>query len=639
MTDHVAPLTLPESDWEGWLGDRSDSELSRASSLVDDLKQAGRDGAETIALWNDVNIALSNAFAVASLLSNVHPDEAVRDRGERAEQAAQKLLTEIGLDRDLFVVLEAVDPAELDDDARRVLALALRDFRRAGVDQDDEVRARIRELSERETEVGQEFGKNIRDGVRSVSVEPAQLEGLPADYVEAHQPGDDGKVSISTDYPDYVPFMTFGRDREARAALLHEFRNRAWPENDAVLKELLELRREHARLLGYDGWPSYDAEVKMIGKGSAIPEFIDRIADAAEAPGRRDMAVLLARLQQDHPEAERVDGTDASYYAEVIRRENFDVDAQEIRTYFDFTKVRAGLLAVTGRLFGVEYVGVGLPTWHDDVTSYDVMRDGRRLGRIHLDLHPRPGKYSHAAQFDLVPGIRDRQLAEGVLVCNFSRSLMEHDDVVTLFHEFGHLVHHVLAGHHDWARFSGVATEWDFVEAPSQMLEEWAWDADVLRTFATNADGEPLPTELVTKMRAANEFGKGYYARTQMFYAATSYHLHQNVPDDLTAAMKQMQATYDLFGYVPGTHFHASFGHLHGYGSGYYTYMWSLVIAKDLFSAFDPQDLFAAEVAHRYRDRILAAGGSKDAADLVADFLERPYNFDAFEAWLQRAAS
>ena len=631
----LSPLDLPETDWEAWVADRTESQLARATELVEAAKQGPRD-ASALSIWNDINIALGNAFAVASLMSNVHPDEAVRNRAEAAEQAASRLLTEIGLDRDLFEVLDAVDPSELDDAGRRVLSLTLRDFRRAGVDQDDDVRDRLRKLNERETEVGQTFAKNIRDSVRTIRIEPERLDGLPADYIEAHPPGEDGLVTITTEYPDYVPFMTFAKDREARAALLHEFRNRAWPENDAVLAELLKLRDEHAKLLGYADWPSYDAEVKMIGKGDAIPEFIDRISDAAEEPGKRDIAVLLARLQQDHPEVETIDGRDGSFYAEVIRRENFDVDAQQVRTYFDFQKVRAGLLDVTGRLFGIEYVPVDVPVWHEDVASYDVMRDGERLGRIHLDLHPRAGKYGHAAQFDLVPGIRGRQLPQGVLVCNFSKQLMEHDHVVTLFHEFGHLVHHVLAGRHDWARFSGVATEWDFVEAPSQMLEEWAWDHDVLSTFATDASGEPIPTELVTKMRAANEFGKGYYARTQMFYAATSYYLHKEVPADLTARMVELQAKYDLFGYVPDTHFHTSFGHLHGYGSGYYTYMWSLVIAKDLFSAFDPDNLFDTEVAHRYRDCILAAGGSKDAADLVADFLGRPYNFDAFEAWLRR---
>jgi thimet oligopeptidase len=637
VTADLTPLALPTSDWESWLGSRCDEQLALARDLVTRLKEGGRDASATLGLWNDVNLAMSNAFAVASLLSNVHPDEAVRSRGEKAEQDAHRLLTELGLDRDLFDVLDAVDPADLDDGGRRVLSLALRDFRRAGVDQDEETRERIRGLAERETEVAQEFSKNIRDGVRTVTLDPGQLDGLPEDFLESHQPGEDGKVVVTTEYPDYVPYMSFGKDREARARLVHEYLNRAWPENDALLRELLELRREHATLLGYADWPSYDAEVKMIGKGAAIPEFIDRIAEASEESGRRDMAVLLERIQRDHPEVDAVTTVDRLFYSEVIRRENFDVDAQLVRTYFDFQKVRAGLLDVTGRLFGIEYVEVpDAGTWHEDVASYDVIRDGERLGRIHLDLHPRKGKYNHAAQFDLVPGIEGRQLAEGVLVCNFSRNLMEHDHVVTLFHEFGHLVHHVLAGGHPWARFSGVATEWDFVEAPSQMLEEWAWDADILQSFATDKDGQAIPRELVEKMRAADEFGKGFHVRTQMFYAATSYYLHRDVPEDLTSAVRELQRRYDLFTYVPETHFHAAFGHLEGYGSGYYTYMWSLVIAKDLFSAFDPANMFDTSVSHRYRDKILAAGGSKDAADLVADFLGRPYGFDAFEAWLNR---
>jgi thimet oligopeptidase len=642
VTTELSPLPLPESfsHWQDWYSARCDENLARARDLVTSLKEGttgSRPGPDTLRLWNDVNIALGNAFAVSSLLSQVHPEESVRSAAEKGEQEAHRLLTELGLDRDLYDVLAGVDPDTLDENARRVLRLSLRDFRRAGVDQDESVRDRIRELSERETEVAQEFSKNIRDDVRSVRLDPDQLDGLPADYVQAHPPGPDGAVEITTDYPDYIPFMSFARDRFARRALVQEFLNRAWPVNDRLLKELLELRDEHAKILGYADWPSYDAEVKMIKEGSAIPRFVDRITAAAEESAQRDYDVLLDRLRVDLPEAVALDTTDKAYYAEVIRRERFEVDAHEVREYFDFAKVRAGLLQVTGRLFGLEYVPVqDAPTWHADVASYDVLADGALLGRIHLDLHPREGKYKHAAQFDLVPGVAGRQLAEGVLVCNFPRGLMEHGDVVTLFHEFGHLVHHVLAGRHAWVRFSGVATEWDFVEAPSQMLEEWAWDADILQSFATNAAGEPIPAELVDKMRAANEFGKGYHARTQMFYAALSYQVHRQVPDDITELVRQLQATYDLFAYVPDTHFQASFGHLEGYGSGYYTYMWSLVIAKDLFSAFDPDDLFDTGLAHRYRDRILAAGGSRDAADLVEDFLGRPYSFDAFEAWLNK---
>ncbi len=649
----VAPLRLPAPDgYPAWLAARVDEQLDRVRTLAEQLRgQTDASAVEVLETWNDIGIAFGAASAPAGLLANVHPDASLREQAEGVEQDARRLMTDLSLDRGLYDVLAAVDTSDLDAPARRLLEKTLRDFRRAGVDQDDETRDRVRALSERHTEVGQRFSKNIREGVRRFRVDPSRLDGLPDDFREAHEPGEDGLVELTTDYPDYRPVMTFATDRELRADMLAAFLDRAWPDNDAVLRELLEIRRELAGVLGYSGWPAYDAEVKMIsaagsqarlldpriGDGTAIIDFVDRITALSEEPARRDVALLLERVRQDRPEANAVDGVDKMFYFEVVRRERFEVDAQEVRRYLDFSKVRRGLLEVTGRLFGVEYSAVDdAPAWHPDVTTYDVLAadGGERLGRIHLDLHPREGKYSHAAQFDLVSGVEGRLLPEGVLVCNFPRGLMEHDQVTTLFHEFGHLLHHVLGGRQRWARFSGVATEWDFVEAPSQMLEEWAWDHAVLSTFATDTDGTPIPEELVDRMRTGDEFGKGAYARTQMFYAAVSYVLHRDVPDDLTATVRELQDRYDVFDHVPDTHFHASFGHLGGYSSGYYTYMWSLVIAKDLFSAFDPGDLFAIEAAHRYRDRVLVPGGSKDAADLVADFLGRPYAFDAFETWL-----
>ncbi len=636
MSSHVSPIALPAADdFVAWLNERCDGDLARARELVAGLKAGPRDSLTTLQMWNDVHLAVSNVFSLATLMSNVHPDDEVRGCGEELEQEAQRLRTEIGLDRELYDVLAAVDTATLDERARRVLSLSLRDFRRAGVDRDDATRERLQELSDLITTTAQVFARQIRDGVRTVRFKPDELEGLPADFLDEHPPGDDGLVALDTTYPDYVPVRTFAVDRDVRRRMATAFQNRAWPENGPVLRELLELRREQATTLGYPDWPAYEAEDKMIAEGTAVGEFIDRIADVATDAAERDFARLLARLRVDHPDATTADAADSLFYEEVIRREEYDVDAHEVRQYFDFTKVRAGLLEVTGRLFDLEYVDVpDAPRWHDDVAVYDVHRDGERIGRIFLDLQPRAGKYSHAAQFDLAFGLRDRQLAEGVLVCNFPRGLLGHDDVVTLFHEFGHLLHHVLAGSHEWMRFSGVATEWDFVEAPSQMLEEWAWDTDVLRTFATNAEGAPIPSDLVARMRRADEFGKGYLARTQMFYAAMSYRFHRDPPEDLTGATLVLQREYDLFAPVPDAHFATAFGHLGDYASGYYTYMWSLVIAKDLFSAFDRDAMFDPAMAHRYRDTVLAPGGSKDAADLVADFLGRPYSFDAFRAWL-----
>ncbi|MDT4894651.1 MAG: thimet oligopeptidase [Pseudonocardiales bacterium] len=630
------PLTFPSSDWAAFVADRAGGALARSRELLDTVKDGTpRSPREVVELWNDADVALGNASGVAGVLAQMHPDEDVRTLAEEREQEVARFLTDRGLDRDLFEVVSALVVAELDADGARLVEKVLRDFRRGGVDRPEDVRDRLRAISEELTLVGQDFSRAIREDVRRVRLAPERLAGLPEDFVDAHPVDDDGLVTLTTDYPDVIPFRTFAEDGDARRELQRAFLNRAWPQNDAKLKQMLALRAEQAELLGYSSWPDYDAEVKMIGTGDAIVEFIDRITALSEGAARRDFDVLLARRRDDDPDATTLDSSESMYYGELIRRENFDVDAQQVRRYFDFAKVRAGLLDVTGRLFGVEYVAApDAAVWHEDVAAYDVVADGERLGRIYLDLHPRAGKFKHAAQFDLVPGVAGRQLAEGVLACNFPRGLMEHTDVVTLFHEFGHLVHHVLAGRQNIARFSGVATEWDFVEAPSQMLEEWAWDADVLRTFATDADGNPIPADLVERMRAAKEFGKGYFARTQMFYAALSYRLHVDRPEDTTGLVRELQGAYDLFSYIPDTYFHASFGHLEGYTSAYYTYMWSLVIAKDMFSAFDPDDMFAPDVARRYRDRVLARGGSGDAADLVADFLGRPYSFDAFGAWL-----
>ena len=514
---------------------------------------------------------------------------------------------------------------------------ALRDFRRSGVDRDDETRERLRDLNRRESELAQAFSRGIRDGRRTTSVPATALEGLPEDYVAEHPEDDQGQVEISTDYPETLPFLTHARDPAARRAVAHSFLNLGWPDNEVVLAELLEVREEKAQLLGYDDWPSYDAELKMIGEGPKIPEFIDQMTSASDAAGRREIEQLLGYARDEGEDV--IDFSNWRHYVEALKRDRYGVDSQEVRRYFDFAKVRRGLLDVTGRLFGLVYTQVDAPTWHADVASYDVAlaENGQRLGRIHLDLHPRSRKYNHAAQFTLVQGVLGRQLPEGVLVCNFSRGLMELDHVVTLFHEFGHLMHHVLAGRHEWVRFSGVATEWDFVEAPSQMLEEWAWDPGVLRSFATDADGQPIPTDLVVAMRAAEEFGKAFLIRTQMAYAAISYWFHQERPADLTTGMRDLMERYSLVSLLPDTHFHAGFGHLEGYNSAYYTYVWSLVIAKDLFSAFDPDDLFAPEVAHSYRDTVLAAGGSRDAADIVEAFLGRPYDSGAFTAWLEKA--
>jgi thimet oligopeptidase len=480
--------------------------------------------------------------------------------------------------------------------------------------------------------------------VRTLELDPAELDGLPEDYRQQHAPGANGKVTITTDNTDYIPFITYARSGQAREALWRLYRLRGHPKNLEVLSRMLEKRHELAGVLGYPTWAAYATEDKMIGSAEAAEQFVARITAASEGRARRDYGQLLARKRKDDAGAREVAAWDSAYYQERVMAEEYGFDSQALRAYFEYERVKAGVLDITARLFGIEYRRVAdAPVWHAEVEAYDVVEGETLLGRIYLDMHPRDGKYKHYAQFTLANGAAGRQLPEGVLMCNFPRpkpgepALMEHGSVRTFFHEFGHLLHHVLGGHTRWMGQSGVATEWDFVEAPSQMLEEWIWDLETLQTFARHyKTGAALPADLLARAKAADEYGKGLWVRQQMFYASVSLEFHGRDPAalDTTRLMAELQDRYTPFKYVEGTYFHESFGHLDGYSAIYYTYMWSLVIAKDLFSVFKSEGLLNPEPARRYRRAILEPGGSKPAAQLVRDFLGRDYDFTAYQNWL-----
>jgi thimet oligopeptidase len=615
-------------------------DLSRARAAVARLKSLPP-SLETLGAWDETTASISDASARASLLRSVHPDPAMREAGERCEQEAEALSTELALDPEVYAPLSRVDAASEDEATRWYLFRLLRDFRRAGVDKDAQTRAKIRGLNDELVRIGQEFQRNIRDDVRSIEVAPADLEGLPADYRRAHASG-----VITTDSPDYIPFMTYSRSSSARERLWKVYRQRAHPKNLEVLDRMLARRHELARLLGYESWAVYVTEDKMIGSARAADDFIERIAGAAEARARKDYEALLARKRRDHPGAENVDPWDSEALKERVRAEQLGFESQSVRPYFELGRVVDGILETTARMFGIEYRRVpDAPVWHPEVSAWEVVEQGRIVGRFFLDLFPREGKYKHAAQFTLASGVRGKALPEAALVCNFPRpgedpALLDHVEVVTFFHEFGHLLHHLFGGHTRWAGLSGVRTEWDFVEAPSQMLEEWCWDASVLQRFARHVEtGGPISAALVERMRAADEFGKGLRVRQQMFYAATSLRLHERDPAglDTTALSAQMQERYTPFRHVEGTYFQESFGHLEGYSAIYYTYMWSLVIAKDLFGAFRSEGLLNPAPARRYRRAILEPGGGAPASKLVRQFLGREASFDAFAEWLNAA--
>ena len=624
--------------------------IGRARVGLDALKgmPAPRDTVTALGWYDDANAVINDLDFQAELARQSSPDAEMRKAGEECDREIQGFATAIYQDRAVYDALSGLDLSGQDAATVWWMKRDLREFRRAGVDRDDATREKVRALNDEIVAIGQEFDRNIRGGTKTVSFTPAELAGLPEDFRKAHPPGADGMVTLTTDYPDYHPFMAYARSSKAREKIWRASNTRASPANIEVLSRLLAKRHELATVLGYANWADYTTENKMIGSGRAASEFIERITTAAGERSTKELARVLARERKDIPGAKQVAPWDYGYYSDRVKIEQYRFDAKAARPYFEFDRAQRGVLDVSGRLFDVSYRKVeGAKVWHADVEVYDVIagssygdRSGQSLGRIYLDLHPRENKYKHAAQYGMISGQAGRRLPESALLCNFPRSgeLMEYDDVRTLFHEFGHLLHHIVGGNTRWAANSGVRNEQDFVEAPSQMLEEWMRDAGVLQTFAREVrTGKPIPAAMVKQLRTADDFGKGVDVRQQMFYAATSLHLYDRDPHglELTPYVAEIQSRYSPFPYIAGTTFYTAFGHLNGYSAVYYTYMWSKVIAKDLATAFKAKGMFDPATAQRYRKQILEPGGGKPAAELVADFLGRPYDFRAYEAWLR----
>lgn len=599
--------------------------------------EAPYNAGRVLAPLNAFELRLGDALNQSSLYESVHPDADVRDVARDCTAAFNNLATRLSLSRPVYEAVEAVDVAGEPADTRRYHFVTLRNFRLAGVDKNDETREKIRALNEEITRLGQLFDRNILEDVRYIEVDPEELVGLPEDFIANRPVQENGKIRLSTRYTDTIPVYTYARSDEVRRRLRQADRSRAHPENREILEQLLARRHELARLLGFDNFADYITADKMIGSADNARAFIRRIHKLAAPAAEKDVERLLAELRKTRAKADTVQRWQAMYLEEQIRKSQYQVDAAELRQYFSYAKVRDGIFRLVTDLFDVTIKPWDTETWHPSVESYEMYRDGELIARFHMDMHPRQGKYQHAAAFTTRTGIAGEQLPVSTLVCNFAGGSdpdtpMEFSEVRTFLHEFGHLLHALFGGHQRWAALSGIATEWDFVEAPSQMLEEWMYDRETLQTFAINDQGEPIPGELVAKINEARHLGEGLTVSIQMYYAAMSLEFHRLPPEqfDLLDKMLELEAEYSPLPHQEDTYFYANLGHLNGYSALYYTYMWSKVIALDMFSEFEKEGLRSTELATRFRDRVLAPGGTRPASELVHDFLGRPYNFEAF---------
>ncbi len=604
---------------------------------------------------------LSRAWRAVDHLTQVADTPELRAAHAENLPRITEFFTRQSSDERLYAKYRAVkagaDEAQLTPVRRKALDNWLRDFRLGGADLAGAQKARYAEIQARNAELSRQFSEHVLDATDGFAlyVPEADLDGVPADAIEAAREaakadGHDGECKLTLHFPSYFPVMQHGRNRALREKLYTAYVTRASefgpPERDntPVMSELLSLRDEEARLLGYRNY----AEVSLVPKMATSPDeviaFLRDLAHRARPSAERDLAELreFAAKELGLPQLQ---AWDMPFASERLKEARYAFSDEEVRSYFTLPKVLAGLFGIIQRLFDVQIVKSQAGAWHDSVEFYRIERHGALVGEFFLDLHARPGKRPGAWMDDarqrwLRADSHVLQTPVAHLVCNFAAplgdrpALLTHDNVITLFHEFGHGLHHMLTRIEDLG-VSGISgVEWDAVELPSQFMENFCWEWDVLQQLTSHVDtGEPLPRALFDKMLAAKNFQSGLQTLRQVEFGLFDMRIHaepggtgtvQRILDDVRAEVSVL--TPPAF-----NRFQHSFAHIFagGYAAGYYSYTWAEVLSSDAFSAFEESGVFDPDTGRRYREEILEVGGSRDALASFTAFRGRAPRIDA----------
>ncbi len=598
----------------------------------------------TMGQLDNAFLSIDNASSFPYLVGVAHPDEAVRSAAKACEKKTDELTTSVFLDAKLADIIKAYanKKEQLSPERARYLTHTLRDFRRNGLELAPSKQARLREINQELTELGQKFIAEIGASVGKIEIKPEQLAGLDDDYRKDHPPSAKGKVTITTNYPDYFPFVTYAKDRRAAKQLYIKFTNRGGDANIGRLDSLFALRYEKAQLLGYDTWADYAIEPRMAKTAKEAIAFLGRVKAAIKPAVKKELhEFLVEHVRLVGNTYTKMTPADRYFLNDRLKQKRYKLDSKELAQYFDIDNVTKGLLDITSKMYGIRYKPLETPTWHPDVKAFEVHSGHKKIARFYLDLHPRDHKYKHAAMFTIrsakVLSNGKKQTPVASLVCNFPRAgrPMQHQEVVTYFHEFGHVLHHILT-ETELASFSGTSTVRDFVETPSQMFEEWAWSRKVLDLFARHrTSGALIPDKLFAAMRKARKFGMALATERQVYLALLDLDYHARKPPfDTTKVLKKIHSANFSFPYVKGTHFQSSFGHLIGYDAGYYSYQWALALAHDVLGRFKKDGLMNPKPAADWRAKVLSKGGSLDERGMIRDFLGREPSEKAYGDFL-----
>ncbi|MES2958618.1 MAG: M3 family metallopeptidase [Pseudomonadota bacterium] len=614
--------------------------VDRAKAAVKRLERQ-RPGPHWLAAYDDLNVLAEDLAGHIFVLTNVHPDKAMRDASEACELRWQDFFSTLGQNEKLYRTARQVRAR--DDIDREFLKTTLEGFEDGGVTLPPVPRARAKVIQDRLTELGQIFDKNVRDANIQVAFTEAELQGVPEGVWKAAKRDAQGRVLLGVDEPTYVPVLQNAVDTAARERMWRAKTNEGGAPNLLLLAELGQLRREYAQLFGHASYADFALRRRMAATTGNVNRFLDEVGTAVREREQRELDELRAAKARDlgKPLSEvKLERWDSAYYTERVRRERYRVDQEAFRPYLPPQESLALVMRVVEKMLGVKYTRVpDARLWHPDAQAYAVSdaATGKPLAALFVDLYPRQGKYNSAAVWSYRnASTRLKRIPQATLVVNFDRQGLTLDDLSSsLLHEFGHSVHNNLST----TRYSsqgGTQTLRDFSEAPSQMLEQWVYDARVAGVMREVCPAcKPIPTDLLDQARAADRYGKGMFYARQRLYAAYDLALYGADAPEPMALWARMEGATPL-GHVAGTTFPAGFGHVaSGYSAGYYGYLWSEVVAADLRTAFAENRLDAA-VGRRYRNTVLANGGQRPPQSLVRDFLGRETNTKAFFEDLKR---